>query len=577
MTNKVKKRQRKPKSEFQKQLDVIRKFSPSHVLEVELHVWEFQHWKMERIGEQLRIIRNTVLGELLKNYKQMVRTKAYKRTMKLYHFLSEQIDKEKDARELKKLEQKKKELTDTLENLRNTHHVTFDFARKYGEQIRKTTFGLPDAVTVWSACEMSWNSMETILFKGAENPYFYKRNDLITFQGKQAERCIILKHNEKKNNFYIHFHDMQFPLMIKKDDVFIQETLSSIAYYMKHGEEIDKQNVERHPLGLPLLSTSRIRNNRIVRKNIREKVRYFVQIVLEGIPVAKRKKDGSFRHTYGVGRVAGDIGTQSLAVVSKDKVFLKNLAERSDHTFVYERKLYLLQRYLERSRRAMNPQYFDEKGRITKGKKVWDFSKRYLKSQKELRDLHRKAAESRKYAHNEEVNRLRSMGDEFIIEQMSIKALQKKAKEVTVNEKTGTFNRRKRFGKSIGKRSPGYFIQQAKYRFIVTDGTVKEANTWTFKASQYDHILDDTSKKQLSKRWHTLPNGIQLQRDLYSAFLLFCTEHDLQKPNKQICDSFFHEFLILHNQCIEEIKNKCKVVLNSGITCNKGKIVVTSA
>jgi len=154
---------------------------------------------------------------------------------------------------------------------------------------------------------------------------------------------------------------------------------------------------------------------------------------------------------------------------------------------------------------------------------------------------------------------------------MSIKALQKKAKEVTVNEKTGKFNCRKRFGKSIGKRSPGYFIQQAKYRFKVTGGTVKEANTWTFKASQYDHILDDISKKQLSKRWHILPNGIKLQRDLYSAFLLFCSEHDLQKPNKQVCDRFFNGFLVLHNQCIEEIKNNRKVVLNSGISFNKGK------
>lgn len=126
MTNEVKKRQRKPKSAFQKQLDVIRNVSPSHVVEVELHVCEFQHWKMERIGEQLCIIRNTILGELLKNYKQMVRTKAYKRTMKLYRFLSEQIDKEKDATELRKIEKKKKEVTDTLENLRNIYHVTFD-------------------------------------------------------------------------------------------------------------------------------------------------------------------------------------------------------------------------------------------------------------------------------------------------------------------------------------------------------------------------------------------------------------------------------------------------------------------
>lgn len=53
MTNEVKKRQRKPKSAFQKQLDVIRNVAPSHVVEVELYVCEFQYWKMERIGEQL--------------------------------------------------------------------------------------------------------------------------------------------------------------------------------------------------------------------------------------------------------------------------------------------------------------------------------------------------------------------------------------------------------------------------------------------------------------------------------------------------------------------------------------------
>lgn len=569
MTNEVKKRQRKPKSEFQKQLEKARKNSPSHVVEIELKVLEFQHWNMQRIGEQLRFIRNTVLGELFKNYKQMIRTKEYKRTLKSYRSILEQIEKEKDAKVVKELEKAKKELTGTFESLRNLYNVTFDFARKYGEQMRKNTFNLPGAVTIWSVCEMAWYSMESVLFKHTEKPYFYKRTDLIAFQGKQAERCIILKHNEKEDCFYINFNDMQFPLIVKKDDLFIQETLFSIAYYIKNGAEIDKQNGEKNQIGLPLLSTYRVRNNRIVRKSIRGKIRYFVQIVLEGFPVVKRKKDGLFRHIYGVGRVSGDVGTQSLAIVSKNKVFLKNLAERSENTFLYERTIYLLQRYLDRSRRAMNPQYFDEKGCMKKGKKEWEISKRYVKAQDKFRELNRKAAESRKYAHNEEVNRLRSLGDEFIIEQMNIKALQKKAKGATINEKTGRFNRRKRFGKSIGKRSPGYFIKQAKYRFKVTAGTVKEANTWTFKASQYDHILDDTNKKQLSKRWHILPNQIRVQRDLYSAFLLFCSESDLQKPNKEDCDRFFNEFFILHNRCIEEIKNNRKVVMNSGISFEK--------
>lgn len=35
MTNEAEKRQKKPKSEFQKQLEKVRKISPSHVVEIE--------------------------------------------------------------------------------------------------------------------------------------------------------------------------------------------------------------------------------------------------------------------------------------------------------------------------------------------------------------------------------------------------------------------------------------------------------------------------------------------------------------------------------------------------------------
>jgi hypothetical protein len=557
-------RKRKPKTDYEKQLKKVRDSMSRHVVEVELAVLDYQDWKMKRIGEHLRVIRNTVLGQLLKNYEQMVRTKEYKRTIKKYRSLCELMEKTEDPAELQKLEEERKELDKKLETLRSRHNVTFEYGRKYGEYLHDTKYTLPDAVTVITVCEMTWNSIEGLLFRNAEKVYFYKKDDLITFQGKQAERCIILK-RKPDGTFYVSFNEMEFPLIVKKDDLYVQETLANIAYYMEHGEEIDRQNVERYNLGLPLISTYRVCNNRIVRKVIRGRTRYYLQTVLEGSPVPRRKKDGSLRHTYGTGRLGGDVGTQSLAVVTKDKAILKNLAERSENTFSYEHKIYLLQRYLDRSRRAMNPQNYDEKGCIIKGKKEWKFSERYKKAASKLRELHRKAAESRKYAHNEEVNRLRAMGDEFIIEDMSIKGLQKKAKEATINQKTGKFNRRKRFGKSILKRSPGYLIRQAKYRFNSSGGIVKEVNTWTFKASQYDHVLDDVSKKELSKRWHELPDGTKIQRDLYSAFLLYCSDQELTKPDKELCDAFFERFLELHNRCVEEIKNNRKVVMNSGI------------
>lgn len=557
-------RKRKPKTDYEKQLKKVRDLLPAHVVEIELVVLDHQDWKMQRIGEHLRVIRNTVLGQLLKNYKQMIRTKEYKRTIKKYRSLCELIEKAKDPAELQKLEEEKKELDKKLEALRNRHGVTFEYGRKYGEYLRNSKYTLPDAVTVLTVCEMAWRSIEGLLFRSAEKVYFYKKDDLITFQGKQAERCIILKRNHD-GTFCASFNGMEFPLIVKKDDLYVQETLANIAHYMEHGDEIDKQNVERYNMGLPLISTYRVCNNRIVRRIIRGRIRYYIQIVLEGKPVPRRKKDGSLRHTYGVGRLGGDVGTQSVGVVSKNKVILKNLAERSENTFSHEHKIYLLQRYLDRSRRAMNPQNYDEKGRIKKGKKTWVYSKRYQKARAKIRELHRKAAESRKYAHNEDINRLRAIGDELIIEDMGIKGLQKKAREATINPETGKFNRRKRFGRSISRRSPGYFIKQAKYRFGSSGGIVKEINTWTFKASQYDHVLDDVSKKKLSKRWHELPDGTKVQRDLYSAFLLYCAGEDMTRPDKRLCDAFFERFLGLHDQCIEDIRTSRKVVMNSGI------------
>lgn len=555
----IKKRTRKPITSEGKQLNAVRKLTPTHVVEVELKVNENDRRKLIRKGEHLRIIRNTVLGVLYKNYNQMVRTKEYKRTMKKYIKTINKLELASTSKS-KELNKNKKILTDKFEELRNRFNVTFNFGRKYGETLRKFKYNSPDAVTTWSACEMAWDSIEGLLYRGAKKVRFYKKGETVTLQGKQENRCIILKDN------YVSFSGMKLLLIVKEGDLFIEETLSNVKSYKESSVLIDKENIKRHTEGRPLISTYRIRNNRIVRKEIRGTDRYFVQIVLEGNPVAKRNKDGTFRHNYGVGRIGSDIGVQSVTFVSKDEVTLKNFAERSKNTFKQERKVNLLKRKQDRSRRAMNPANYDAKGKIKKGPKTWVYSKRYIKTAKELRNLHRIAAENRRYAHNEDINYLRSIGDTLNIEKMNIKALQKKSSEATINKKTGKYNSRKRFGKGILNRSPGYFIARAKLVFKKTGGIVNEVNTWTFKASQYDHVLNDTVKKSLSKRWHELPDKTKLQRDLYSGFLLYCSNDDLQTPNKDLCDKQFKRFKELHDQCIEKIKENRRVVLNSGIS-----------
>ena len=544
---------------------------PSHVIEIELQATAEQSVTLQQVQEHLRVIRNTVLRELKKRYDQMVRTKTYQRVMRQYRQIYEKLENTADKKQMAALKTEIKTLHDRLDEMREAYQVTFDHARQYGEMLHATKFSLPDSVTVWSACEMAWHSVEGLLFRNAEKVYFYKRDDFMTLQGKQAERSVIVKYDEKHHALIVQHHGMMFPLIVKPDDLFIEDTLSNIEHYMEHAKEIDQRNMALYQAKQPLIPTYRIRNNRIVTRVIRGKPRYFLQMVLEGKPVAKRKKDGTFRHTYGTGRIGADLGTQSLGVVTDEQVILKNLAERSENSLDMERTLATLQRYMDRSKRATNPQNFDEKGRIKKGRKRWRFSTRYCKATAKMKELHRKAAVNRKLAHNEEINRLRSDGDALYIEPMKFKPLQHKAKDAKKDEKTGRWKQRKRFGKSIQHRSPGYFLSRVKQVFHDTGGHVYEVHHVTFAASQYDHILDEKTKKTLSQRWHVLPDGRRIQRDLYSAFLLYCADDTLRQPNRDMCHDHFEVFYPLHNEYIEEIRNANTFVFNSGVKVNTAR------
>ena len=169
-----------PKTDYSKQLRVVRSLSPLHTIEIELKVSLDEHRKLQKINEELRIIRNTILGVMHKNYKQMTRLKEYKSTMKNY---------------INGNEKQKKEMAKKFEGLRLEYNLTFDFARKYGEYLRKTKFNLPDSVTVLSVCEMVWFWMEGLFYRGSSKVRFYKKGEFVTFQGKQANRSIILKDN----------------------------------------------------------------------------------------------------------------------------------------------------------------------------------------------------------------------------------------------------------------------------------------------------------------------------------------------------------------------------------------------
>ena len=63
----------------------------------------------------------------------------------------------------------------------------------------------------------------------------------------------------------------------------------------------------------------------------------------------------------------------------------------------------------------------------------------------------------------------------------------------------GKNNRKKRFGKSIKNMCCGYFQSKVDNKFRSTNGAYIEVPN-SYRASQYDHAIEDYVKKKLSER-----------------------------------------------------------------------------
>ena len=236
---------------------------------------------------------------------------------------------------------------------------------------------------------------------------------------------------------------------------------------------------------------------RIIRKWVGTKWKYYAQIVLEGYPPIKCDNNGVngvAKHPVKQGRVGIDIGTQTIAFSGKDVCDLRVLAPSARaqaKSLVNEIAVTL--RAMERSRRATNPKYYNPDGTIKrlkrqhgqKQKREWKYSKRYYRLRARLRNLYRKLADIRKMEHNILANELLAHGNEFVVEDMNYKALQKRSKETKINQKTDRAHTKKRFGKSLSRCAPAMFISILSKKANRYGGSVIKVSTFETKASVY--------------------------------------------------------------------------------------------
>ncbi|WP_234028494.1 transposase [Lentibacillus sp. Marseille-P4043] len=301
----------------------------------------------------------------------------------------------------------------------------------------------------------------------------------------------------------------------------------------------------------------KIKYCRLLKRRIRGKNRYFVQFVLEGFPPEKRNQNYSKDENA---RVGLDIGISTIAIASEKEVKLLELAEGLSEE---ERKKRILQRKSDRQRRANNPGKYKENGTINPSNRdKWIQSENYKKTRKELAEMSRKVAAKRKQAHNQLANHILSLGLDVRVETMNFKGFQVKAKKTEVSEKTGRYKRKKRFGKSLANRAPSLLLSIIDNKLNYFGLKLKRIDTAKVKASQFEHFTQTYVKKKLWERWNHFEQG-NVQRDLYSAFLIMNTKDNLYEIDVGRANETWNNFFDKHDREMERLKHVNKKQLSS--------------
>ena len=217
------------------------------------------------------------------------------------------------------------------------------------------------------------------------------------------------------------------------------------------------------------------------------------------------------------------------------------------------RKLRIVERKMDRSKRSTNPQNYNRNGTVRKDHLKWKFSRSYRKLKAKRADIYRRMAAKRKASHEQLANEIIASGTDIRVEKMQFNGLQHRAKKTTKN-RNGRCNSKKRFGKTIGERAPAMLLSIIDRKLKYYGLELKKVDTARVRASQYNPLDESFHRKNLKDRMIELASGIIVQRDMLSAYILEHTNSDLKSINRTSCREDFDRFLDLQNKEIQRLK-----------------------
>ena len=507
------------------------------VLELPLLVEKYQADFLNKRYEQLRQLYNYAQGKLLRQYRY--------------------FEQMKDFQACKTFKEKKDffrshpfQIKGIIGSNKNLLDITFDqygingFVEKLvqksiGQNMTYADLGITTLIldhlssSIWSAWEKKLYDYH------AKHISFKKFGELDSF----SSRRIVVRGKVYYSGMELHLDSMELSIKLNgkvgKNAKFI--TLP-ILHNPKHAD------YEMMALKGGLES---IKVVKVVRRMVRSQYKYYVQLTIEGEKPQKGR-------TLGKGNVGIDLGPTTVAVSGENIVSIDKLATKCDNI---QEEITRLSRKIDRSRRANNPQNFNEDGTIKRGVRlVWNDSKRYKALRREMAELQRRQAAIRKQQHIDRANALLKEGDTFIVENNQISGWTRRAKETKVNEKTGKIQKKKRFGKSVANHAPAMFVTILENKAKSLGGQVIKVDSQN-AASQYDFTNESFTKHELKERNVTLSNGDTHQRDMLAAFNLQHLKYN-DKQNKQYdvdaMKEHYERFCEMEQEEIKRYKNKEK-------------------
>lgn len=471
-------------------------------------------------------IYNDVLGEGLKRLHKLQHDFAYKNALEEYRKL----------RKKSKPTKKDKLIMEQLLDIMNSASQQYAFSeyelQKYAKTGRDHFHDALGAHECQKLATRAYKALYKLKIGKAEKVNFKStKHGVISIENKdnitgihfdRENLCVVYgkpiynKVTNKVEKKYYHF-----PIIIKKNDQYAMQALQDRVKYV-----------------------------RLQPRKINGKLKWFAQLVFEGYPPQKGN------HVYGSEKttVGLDIGVSTLATSSDKEAHLIELAPEC---VADERKIRILSRKMDRSKHATNPQNFKEDGTIKKapkGKKFkWNYSKEYEKTRDKRAKLYRKTAVKRKESHEWLANQIVAMGTDIRVEEMNFKALQKRSKNTTTN-KSGKYNSKKRYGKTLGNRAPAKLLEIINRKLSYKGYKLKKINTREVKASQYNPLSETYQRKDLKDRMIEVMPGIIVQRDMLSAFIIAHTNKNLRSINKKSCKRDFAKFKKLQDQELDYLR-----------------------